>query len=315
MPRLLPLLLLLALAAPSTPPSLSVHSNGHWHTWWRAEDAPAQWDAALPLVTQAVQWEDSAGGIALGSLRLAASGEAWRTRAIIVRVDPSRIRFTLARSGTRLGAPFTWTIDSAPPSAMLALNAGEFDDDGAWGWLVRDGHELQPPGSGPLAPAVMIDTVGNLSIVPPDSIATLRGAKSVMTAFQSYPALLQGDGSVPPALLRDTPYLDRTHRDARLAIGLLRDGQILIVLTRFDALGGVLDGLPFGLTTPEMAALLGALGARRAVSLDGGVSGQLLVRLHGQEYRWTGWRKVPVGMVGQLDSGTDGQMDSWTDGQ
>jgi hypothetical protein len=296
-PRLLALLLL-TTAAPAAPPSLAVYHDGGWHTWWRAEEAPARWNAALPLVTQAVHWEDSADGIVLGSLRLSGKGEAWRTRAVIVRVNPKRIRFSLSSTGDRLGAPYAWTIDSAPSSALLALNAGQFNDDGAWGWLVRDGRELQPPGPGPLAPAVVIDTAGRLSIVPPDSIAELRRSRSVVTAFQSYPALLQDEGVVPSALLRDTPYLDRTHRDARLAIGLLRDGQVVIVLTRFDALGGTLDRLPFGLTTPEMAALLGALGARRAVSLDGGVSGQLLVRLHGQEYRWAGWRKVPLGMVG-----------------
>lgn len=298
MPRLFLALLLLLAAALAEPPSLAVYQDGTWHTWWRSDEAPAHWDAGLPLVMQAVHWDDSADGIALGSLRLSAAGEAWRTRAIIARVDPSRVHLALASSGSRLGAPYSWTIDSAPSLATLALNAGQFDDNGAWGWLVRDGRELQPPGRGPLAPAVVVDTAGRLRIVPPDSIAKLRGSGSVRTAFQSYPALLQGKGAVPAALLQDTPYLDRTHRDARLAIGLLRDGQIIIVLTRFDALGGALDGLPFGLTTPEMAALLGALGARRAVSLDGGVSGQLLVRLHGVEYRWAGWRKVPLGMVG-----------------
>ena len=304
-PRLA-LLLLLAMAALAAPPSLAVFHDGNWHTWWRAEQAPARWDAALPLVANAVQWDDSADGVALGSLRLSASGEGWRTRAVIVTIDPSRTRVALARNGTRLGAPYTWTIDSAPSSAAFALNAGQFTDDGAWGWVVDKGRELQPPGRGPLAPAVVIDTAGALSIVPSDSIAILRRSKGVVTAFQSYPALLQGDGVVPAALLHDTPDLDRTHRDARLAVGLLRDGRIIIVLTRFDALGGALDGLPLGLTTPEMAALLGALGARRAVSLDGGVSGQLLVRLHGQEYRWTGWRKVPVGMVGTGRAGRTG---------
>jgi exopolysaccharide biosynthesis protein len=296
-PRLLTLLLLLAVA-PAAPPSLAVYHDGGWRTWWRADEAPARWEAALPLVKNAVQWIDSADGIALGSLRLSGEGEAWRTRAVIVTIDPSRIRFALARRGTRLGAPYTWTIDSASSSAVLALNAGQFTDKGGWGWMVDEGRELQLPGRGPLAPAVVIDTAGRLSIVPPDSIAIQRGSKRIVTAFQSYPALLQRDGVVPAALLRDTPDLDRTHRDARLAIGLLRDGRIIVVLTRFDALGGALDGLPFGLTTPEMAALLGALGARRAVLLDGGVSGQLLVRLHGQEYRWPGWRKVPLGLVG-----------------
>ena len=50
------------------------------------------------------------------------------------------------------------------------------------------------------------------------------------------------------------------HRDARLALGVLPDGQVLLALMRFAGLGGVLDRLPFGLTTPEMAALMGGVG-------------------------------------------------------
>jgi exopolysaccharide biosynthesis protein len=88
------------------------------------------------------------------------------------------------------------------------------------------------------------------------------------------------------------------HRDARLALGLLRDGRVLIAMTRFEALGGALSNLPFGLTTPEMAALMGALGASRAVLLDGGISSQMLVREESGEVRtWKGLREVPLGLV------------------
>ena len=53
----------------------------------------------------------------------------------------------------------------------------------------------------------------------------------------------------------------------------MRDGRIVIAITRFNALGDAAAKVPFGLTVPEMAALMGALGCRRAVSLDGGISG------------------------------------------
>ncbi len=62
-------------------------------------------------------------------------------------------------------------------------------------------------------------------------------------------------------------------------------------------LGGALDVIPFGLTVPEMAAVMGALGARRAVLLDGGISGQLMVREGGRARRWEGLRDVPLGMI------------------
>ena len=54
-----------------------------------------------------------------------------------------------------------------------------------------------------------------------------------------------------------------------------------------------MDRVPFGLTTPEMAALMGALGCTRAVALDGGISAQLRVGAR----EWAGMRRVPVGMV------------------
>jgi hypothetical protein len=70
------------------------------------------------------------------------------------------------------------------------------------------------------------------------------------------------------------------------------------VLTRFDALDGAMDFVPFGLTTPEMAALMGALGCRQAVALDGGISSQLLIRDPvGHTYSWRGLRNVPLGLV------------------
>jgi exopolysaccharide biosynthesis protein len=91
--------------------------------------------------------------------------------------------------------------------------------------------------------------------------------------------------------------VDLKHRDSRLALGELRDGRIVIALTRFEGLGGVLASLPLGLTTPEMAALMGALGARRAVALDGGISSQLLIREGTRTRTWPGWRRVPLGLL------------------
>jgi hypothetical protein len=73
---------------------------------------------------------------------------------------------------------------------------------------------------------------------------------------------------------------------------------VLVALTRFDALDGTLDFVPFGLTTPEMAALMGALGCQRAVMLDGGISSQMLIREEdGTTHRWPGIRRVPMGLV------------------
>lgn len=257
--------------------------------------------AAAPAManTDDVQWEERTPGVAWGTVRLPAVGITTRVKAIVVRVDPAQVSFALAGEPARRGPPHQWTIADAPHDAVLALNAGQFGPARPWGWLVRGGREVQPPGTGPLAPALVADTGGRLRFVPADSIAAVRATGTTVMAFQSYPTLLEGDGQVPRALRSPGLGVNLDHRDARLAIGETADGDLLIVLTRYDGLAGLLDGLPIGLTTPEMAALMHRLGARRAVLLDGGVSSQLAVNVTGARHTWPGFRKVPVGLVGR----------------
>jgi exopolysaccharide biosynthesis protein len=91
--------------------------------------------------------------------------------------------------------------------------------------------------------------------------------------------------------------LDVEHRDARLALGALGDGRLIVVLTRFDVLGERFGAVPFGLTVPEAAGVMVALGARDAVLLDGGISAQMLVRDSLTTRRWPGLRPVPLALV------------------
>lgn len=303
--------------------------------WWRADRPVARWAAALPAVVGAVRWERVRPGVEVAELTLAAgtgnggtlalrpaSQTAWATvrggavpvRVVLARLDPGALRFRFAVAERPDGSGGPWRIDSARADAAVALNAGQFTDDGPWGWLVHRGQERQAPGRGALAGALVVDTAGRARVLGTDSVAVLSAAtragdRSVALAVQSYPTLLDGDGAVPPALRPGgTAAIDLAHRDARLAVGELRDGRLLVALTRFDALGsdgpgdgalgGALARVPVGLTVPEAAALMGALGARRAVLLDGGLSAQLLVRdVAGAARRWPGLRSVPLGLV------------------
>jgi hypothetical protein len=278
--------------------SLSVHGPDGWREWWRADRSPTRWQAALPEVAGAVEWRPLRAGARWGELRLSGEGEAWRVRVILVELDPARVRLETVSLRRPDGGPRRWNVDSAPASAIAALNAGQFTSSGPWGWLVRDGIELRAPGTGPLAPALVVDTAGAVHLVQPDSLAAARGSRAVRQAFQSYPSLLTGDGEIPRPLHESGLGVDLTHRDARLALGLERDGKLLIAMTRFEGLGGALSNLPFGLSTPEMAALMGALGCRRAMLLDGGISSQLRISLpDGQTRAWRGIRQVPLGLL------------------
>lgn len=271
--------------------ALRVWRHDRWVPWFHADSAPARWSGPLPTVADGVTWTPVAEGIEVGRLRLSGSGEAWRVGVVVARIDPRAVRWRLVW-GMGEGDRKTWTIDRADSGARVALNAGMFTGGGPFGWTVIDGEERGVLGSGALAPAFVVDSEGVAELVPAESLPRRFLARQALLAFQSYPELLRGDGEVPVMIRAGSAAIDLTHRDARLAIGQLRDGRWLIVLTRFEGAGGALSFLPFGLTIPEMSALMGALGCRTAVSLDGGVSAQL--RVGGE--RWPGLRKVALGL-------------------
>lgn len=277
--------------------SLAIELDGKWHEWWRAGEAPVAWRDALPIVRDAIEWESVHEGLDVAGIDIGADGLAWRLHVVLVRVDPASVRLALDMAVRDAGLRGAWSIDAAPRDAVLAVNAGQFTGGMPWGWLVRDGVEVQPPGTGVLSMALVVDTAGGVRLLPVDSITAVRGEQSVAQAFQSYPALLR-DGVIPEQLRAEGRGVDVAHRDSRLAIGLHRDGHVIVALTRFDGLGGAGGALPFGPTTPEMAALMGALGCRTAMLLDGGLSAQMLVRGGARvERRWEGMRLVPLGLV------------------
>jgi uncharacterized protein YigE (DUF2233 family) len=276
--------------------TLAVRDAGGWVTWWRRDAAPVRWTGAAPLAER-VAWRPGTTGVEWGELQLRGASEAWRTRVVLVRLDPRRVDLSLATAFTRNES---WTVADAGSGAALALDAGQFRGSLPWGWVVSGGREVLAPQYAPLAGAVVVDSSGAVRVVPPDSVAAERERGTAREAFQSYPMLLQ-DGLVPAPLRKPGAGVNLDHRDARLALGTLSDGRVLIALTRFDALGESLGRVPFGLTSPEMAAVMGALGCRQALLLDGGISGQLMVReANGSARTWPGTRSVPLGLIGRV---------------
>lgn len=249
--------------------------------------------AAVGLLAGTAVWQPVRPGVWIAEFRMATTGALAPVRAVAVRVDPRLVEFSL--SPPEHGG--LWTIDSVSALDAVAFNAGQFRASRSWGWVVRDGVEMQPPGSGTLAMAFVVDSNGIPALVEQSEIATRRG--HVRIAFQSYPALLAGDGAIPPELQESGRGVDLSHRDSRLALGIRDDGSVVVALTRFTGLGsGAGEMLPWGPTVPEMAAYMRSLGCRRAVLLDGGVSGQLALRLaDGTLRRWANWRVVPLGLV------------------
>lgn len=251
---------------------------------------------AVALVVTAASWQPIRPGVWFREARMASKGPLAPVDVVAVRIDPNRARFLLHAAFEDDAARRGWTIDAIGDGGIVAFNAGQFGAGGSWGWVVRDGVEHQAPGTGSVAMAFVVDSAGVASLVEPSELPARRG--HVRLAFQSYPALLVGNGSLPWELQASGRGVDIEHRDSRLAIGTRDDGSVIVALTRFTGLGPGGGTLPWGPTAPEMAAYMKSLGCRRAMLLDGGVSGQLALRSpDGTVRRWPNWRAVPLGLV------------------
>jgi uncharacterized protein YigE (DUF2233 family) len=301
-----PLMLVVALAAAAPPvpraaaqplPPSALRVRGSAAPFWRADRAPAVWTAPDSGVARALRWQRLDSAVAWAELPLQGTGEAWRLRLVVVRADPRALPWTLELRRDAGGG--RWSVREAG-DARVALNAGHFNGGSPWGWVVIDGVERLPPQHGPLAAALLQRPDGSIAWVRDAAVDSVRqhhrarrgagGAGAVRWAFQSFPVLLDSGGVVPPAL-RAGRALRLGHRDRRLAIGTTRDGALLVALTVLDLPGA--GEVPVGLTLPELAAVMGALGAERAMALDGGISAQLQVGAQ----RWPGWRDVPLALV------------------
>lgn len=296
-------LALLALIAPPgaacgapAPARLAIERAGTWREFWRSDRAPTRWAAADSAVASALDWHAASDGIEWASLSIRCGAPAFRVHLIVTRLDPRRLRFALVLDQSRTDLKPAWTLDRAPPDARFAVNAGQFGTSLPWGWLMRDGRLALEPGHGPLSSAIAIDAGGAVTWAHGGAVPA--GVRPGI-GFQSFPTLLAGDGRVPAALRTRGSGVSLTHRDARLALGSLRDGRLLVVLTRFGAFGAQAEFVPWGPTTPEMAAILGALGARDAMLLDGGISAQMMIRDTGraEPLRWRGLRAVPLALI------------------
>jgi hypothetical protein len=54
---------------------------------------------------------------------------------VAIRLDPSRLDFSLDTATSDYGMQGAWTIDALPPASVLAFNAGQFTGgypEGGW---------------------------------------------------------------------------------------------------------------------------------------------------------------------------------------
>jgi hypothetical protein len=294
-----PVLLFLALFSVAHQLNAQIHLaariDGQQHVLSRAT-LPRTIASDAAVLRGALRWQTLQAGLDLSEFTVEAGRLGVDIRVTVVRIDPELFAFSLVQHTRANRMTGAWNVDVAPAQAALALNAGQFKETGPWGWLLLEGQERRDPGYGPLSVGIAFDSAGCVRWIPFENLAAARQDRSLRFAFQSYPALLL-DGRVP-ALATRARDVDQRHRDARLILAQDERGRLLFLLTRYDGLGRPAARVPIGLTLPESIVLIGSLGVRHAVMLDGGVSAQLLVRdQRGTARIWKGMRDVPLALI------------------
>lgn len=259
---------------------------------WLPLPGVAAGDSAAPqnLVARAVVWNDSVPGMRIGSFTVRATTRRLTNSIGIVELDASAWRFslTLAAGAARRTAE---NVLDANAAFHVAVNTGLFDGAGVPLGLVRvDGvqhHAVQRW----LESVVAIED-GALHITDVAGAARIPAGAS---AFQTLPTLIR-DGRVVYGG-SSSARLSRTHRDRRLALCLTNDGRVRLVLSSFEVFGASAGPIPIGITLPEQAAVVAALGCHDAVALDGGISAQVAARIGERLVRMPGWRRVPLILV------------------
>lgn len=63
----------------------------------------------------------------------------------VVEADPRHVQLALDAEVAPNGRVSPWSLAAAPGEAVLALNAGQFTDEGPWGWVVHRGASTGLP--------------------------------------------------------------------------------------------------------------------------------------------------------------------------
>jgi hypothetical protein len=176
--------------------------------------------AWLPLAAAAnLLWQAVAPGVWRADAPMAGRGALAPVRVTMLRLDPAQVRFELRTATRDFGLRGAWTVDSLPPEAVAAFNAGQFETGQPWGWLVRRGERRRAAARHRTAQHGVHR--GRSRACHAREASALEAYRSRATlAFQSYPAVPVKRSELPWQLRDKGRGADIAHRDSRLALGV-----------------------------------------------------------------------------------------------
>jgi hypothetical protein len=210
-------------------------------------------------VAREVRWRGGDNVLRWGEWRVVVGAARLPVRVLVAAVQAGEVSLQLASTTSpaqsaavtqTVARDADWTIDEAPTSARLAAGA-------------------------------------SFATTPATSVPSFA---QLMDRLPITAQLVSDRGAVDAHICGQREKRESPTRDRRLAIGTRADGSLLIVLAHFDGVGDASTTAPLGVSLPELASIMRALGAERAALLATGPSAQLMVResTDGVARRWAG---------------------------
>lgn len=192
----------------------------------------------------------------------------------VVTLDPKKCVAKLVKAQAKGGRETVATI-AERSGAEIAINGGFFkiggEDAGKpTGTLVIDGHSYKLKNH---VQALLVIDSGKITIKKANPKTLLASPVSMLSGI---PLLVQQGEVVPSVSQKKSLFYAKPH--ARTAIGLRKDGTIVLVVVEKEYWKFFLSSIESGLTLPALAQLMRTLGCQTALNLDGGGSSTLWIR-------------------------------------
>ena len=241
------------------------------------ELARAAWPGPDAGISGAITWKQAAPGMRMGKLVLGREYGVSEFSLVLLEIDPDLVEMTVHYSEERRYCG-QWLRN-------LGLNAcinGSLFASKPLGLVIHDG-KIEVTRHRRMLGYLVAPKDGRPRVLVGKSFA----AGDIREAVQSFPALIR-DGEILDSVRGTSPRRDRFDSDVaarRTVVGEDDKGHLLFAVT---------DTLTGGLSFSELATLLGALGWKQAVCLDGGASAQLSLETELLRSDVTGVDPVPV---------------------
>ena len=91
-------------------------ARGGWRELWSSDAAPVV--ARGRVLADAMPWRTGASGVEWGEMQLKGSGEAWRTRLVVARMDPALVQLVKGWKNDKAW----WTLLRGDVTAAVKVN-------------------------------------------------------------------------------------------------------------------------------------------------------------------------------------------------